>query len=107
MKFIFSKAEVFALPSVHEIFGMVLLEAMYFKTAIVSSHSAGAETLIENNISGIVIDDCDQYRWAETIKYLLDDKDLRNAFGRAAHERIIERFSWEAIAEIMMQSMSV
>jgi glycosyltransferase involved in cell wall biosynthesis len=50
LKYIYPLAKAFLLPSVLEIFGMVLLEAMYFGAPVVCSRNGGSLTLIEDGI---------------------------------------------------------
>lgn len=107
MKFVYEKADIFLLPSVKEIFGMVLLEAMYFGKSLISSHSAGADTLVETNISGIIIDTYDVTEWKNKIEELLDSDIRRMRMGEEAHERIVNYFSWDAIAEKMLDNMMI
>lgn len=51
IKDVYEHCDIFLLPSTYEIFGMVLLEAMYFNIPIVSSLNGGSSYLLsENNI---------------------------------------------------------
>ncbi|MFR1316080.1 MAG: glycosyltransferase family 4 protein, partial [Clostridium perfringens] len=54
LKFVYKEADIFVLPSKLEIFGMVLLEAMYFGVPTITSVNGGSSTLIKNNINGII-----------------------------------------------------
>lgn len=105
LKFIYETADIFTLPSLEEIFGMVLLEAMYFGTATVASHTAGAETLISNGKTGIILKDFEPHTWAYTYASLLNDPQLISDLGKAAKYSIRENFMWDGIAEKMLQYM--
>ncbi len=100
-KFVYEKANIFLLPSIQEIFGMVLLEAMYFGLPVISSHSAGADTLIQNNRNGIIVEEFDSNKWAKEILHLLENGQLRKKLGDAAHDTITTEFMWKNIAEKM------
>ena len=102
-KFVYEKADIFLLPSIQEIFGMVLLEAMYFGLPVVSSHSAGADTLIQNNSNGIIVEEFDSNKWADRIISLLDNKQIRDKLGKAAHNTIVTEYMWKNIAEKMKE----
>lgn len=97
LKFIYEEADIFLLPSLQEIFGMVLLEAMYFGVPVISSNSAGGETLIENNKNGIIVSDFNKEQWEEKICFLLDNKEIRTSIGRRASNTIKSQFMWESI----------
>jgi len=105
LQYIYKAADVFVLPSIHEIFGMVLLEAMYFGVPSIASGSAGAKTLIENNISGYVIENFDEQDWANKIEEILSDETLKRKMGLEASNRIRNKFTWINIAEIMLKRM--
>ena len=101
LKFIYEKSEIFLLPSLQEIFGMVLLEAMYFGVPTISSNSAGAETLISNEENGIIISEFDEDIWKEKICFLLDNESMRKKIGDKASETIINNFMWDNIVKKM------
>ena len=52
----FSDIDIFILPSAHETFGIVLLEAMLYNTPIITTNSFGPNDIINNDVDGIKID---------------------------------------------------
>lgn len=102
LKFIYKKADVFLLPSIQEIFGMVLLEAMYFGLPTISSHSAGADTLINNKQNGIIIDNFNVNKWVENISFILDNPILAKKYGDEASKTIRSEYLWDKIAGKML-----
>ena len=102
LKYIYPHADVFVLPSIKEIFGMVLLEAMYFGAPTVASASAGAKTLIVDGESGYIVKDFEFSIWAEKINVLLENAQLRKDMGEAASARIKNHFMWNIIVEKML-----
>ena len=100
-KFIYQAADVFLLPSVLEIYGMVLLEAMYFGLPVISSHTAGADLMIENGNNGIIIDEYDCNLWAKAMTDLYRDSSMRKSIGEAATKKITNEYMWSNIAENM------
>lgn len=105
LKYIYPNADVFVLPSVQEIFGMVLLEAMYFGVPSIASGSAGARTLIEDGKSGYIVEGFEPEEWAKKVSRLLENENLRNEIGKEAAERIRRYFMWDRIAENMLEEM--
>lgn len=77
-----------------EIFGMVILEAMYYGCKVVAWRAPGPEFIIEDGISGYLSSSED-----DLIKKIMDKKIISDA----AHERIVSRFIWEKTAEEMGQ----
>lgn len=92
-------AELFLFPTQYDIFGMVLLEAMYCGLPAVSSRNGGSATLIENGTSGVIVPEFDTCAWAEEITKLLADRNALRAMGAAAAGTIEEHFTWDRIAE--------
>lgn len=103
LKEIYKKTDIFTLPSRQEIFGMVLLEAMYFSVATIASGSAGAKTLIVDGESGLIIPDFDIKHWVEKLEFLLFDDDTRMVIGENAKKRIESSFMWDKIVKKMIK----
>lgn len=103
LKYIYPEAEMFLLPSIHEIFGMVLLEAMYFGLPVISSVNGGSKTLIDNNYNGVIVEKFEKTSWVEEVSNLLDDKIKSEDMGRFATETIKKNYLWDSICEKMME----
>lgn len=99
LKRIYEICDVFVFPTKFEIFGMVLLEAMAFGMSVVSSHNGGSSTLIIDNKYGTIEGDFDKTKWANAICTYLDNPDLRSDVRKEASERILNEFTWDKIAE--------
>lgn len=56
---IFLKNDIFILPSIHEPWGLVVEEALYFGLPVIVSNNCGACELIENGINGFLINPYD------------------------------------------------
>lgn len=100
-KYIYAMADLFLLASTQEIFGMVLLEAMYFGVPVVSSNSAGAQTLIKNGENGYIVPKFNELDWLTQIQLILDDTNLMQHISENAHSTILTKFSWKSIAQKM------
>ena len=105
LKFVYKKAYVFLLPSIQEIFGMVLMEAMYFGIPVVSSHSAGAGTLIRNGENGLIVDQFNVCSWKAAIERLLNDVNFASTLGDKANKTINKDFMWDSVANKMLKYM--
>ncbi len=107
LQYIYKAAYAFLLPSVQEIFGMVLLEAMYFGIPVVSSHSAGAGTLIRNNENGLIVEKFNTNAWKDAIQKLLENKEYAQKLGSAAKETIQKNYMWDSIADKMLEHINI
>ena len=75
-----------------EIFGMAILEAMYYENVVVATKAPGPSVIIKNNETGFLCDNEDEL----VDKIAAADK---RAIGQCAHRRVKERFVWERSAE--------
>ncbi len=95
----YREAELFALPSLFEPFGMTALEAMACATPVVASKFGGIRNVIESGRNGLLVDSENDTEFAEAMVGLLSDPDRADKIGRAGCGTIREEYSWEAIAQ--------
>lgn len=105
LKYIYKEAKVFILPSKLEIFGMVLLEAMYFGVPSVTSLNGGSSTLINNKINGVIIDNFSDNIWKMEIMKILEDKDYSNILRWNSSNTIKSNYLWKMISEKLIESI--
>jgi len=91
--------DVFLFPSKYEIFGMVLLEAMYFGLPTITTMNGGSMTLIKDKDTGIICDLNDVDSWCESIIGLLNDQTLRDKISVNASQLIKENYTWDALSD--------
>jgi glycosyltransferase involved in cell wall biosynthesis len=95
-------AALSVLPSVWENFPYALLEAMACGLPAVGTRTGGLPELIEDGVSGLVVPPADPPALAAALCTLLDDVSLRERMGRAARQRVEERFSVEKVVPDML-----
>lgn len=98
LKFIYPLAKAFLLPSKMEIFGMVLLEAMYLKTPVITSYNGGSATLIEGKETGLIVKDFNPDLWADAIRKYLNNPLYVEKVKKNAHNLIASQFNWKNLA---------
>lgn len=90
----FAIADVFALPSGEEPWGLVVNEAMCFSLPVVASDQVGATgDLVRGGVNGFVFRTGDARSLSEHLQLLLSDPVLRARFGQKSRE-IIEYWSY-------------
>lgn len=99
LRYIYPLAKAFLLPSVLEIFGMVLLEAMYFGAPVVSSRNGGSLTLMADGKCGQIVDEFDIEKWCDAISKYLDDPQYAKDVVEAAMKKVKEEYTWDAITK--------
>ncbi len=86
-------ATVVVQKSLHEGFGLTVAEAMWKQRAVVASAVGGIQDQIEDQRSGVLLaDPNDLDAFAQAVRDLLSHDARRLQLGRAARERVRERF---------------
>jgi L-malate glycosyltransferase len=80
-----------------ESFGLSILEAMCFGCPSVARQVGGIPEVVENNISGIIVDSDNPDALARALETLIRDPALRTALGLAAQRRAQDLFSAKVI----------
>lgn len=95
----YKQADLFIFTSNYEIFGMVLLEAMYFGIPVISSVNGGSTTLIHNGYNGYILEQFDEKKWVECILSVMKDKEEWKSLSMHAKETIRLHYTWDALAD--------
>ncbi len=88
-------SDIYVCASSEESFPRVILEAMAFQLPIVSTDVYGIKEQIEDKISGLLVPPDDHRLLSEKISLLLDNEALANELAVNAHDRVINRFSYD------------
>jgi D-inositol-3-phosphate glycosyltransferase len=94
----YAAADVCAVPSLTESFGLVALEAMACGTPVVGTRVGGLQTLIEHGESGLLVPAGDDQALADSIEQVLTDPRLRMHLAHGARDRA-EHFTWQSVGE--------
>jgi glycosyltransferase involved in cell wall biosynthesis len=86
-------SDVFVLPSRYEGMPNALLESMVIGKASVATDINGASELIEDGISGFLVESENTDQIFTKIKLLLHDHDLRKSMGDQAKKRVVRNFT--------------
>jgi starch synthase len=92
-------ASVFVVPSVYEPMGIVNLEAMACETPVVASAVGGIPEVVDDGVTGLLVPPADPPALAAAVNELLADPERAQRMGLAGRERVLERFTWRAVAE--------
>ena len=88
-----SSTDVFVLPSRSEGMGRVLQEAMASGVAVVASRVGGIPELVQDGVTGLLVDPDDPAALAQAIGVLLDDDALRQKLADAGHRFVADSYS--------------
>ena len=92
----YAHADLFALPSTGEGFGLVFLEAMAFSKAVVGAASGGTTDLVEEGINGLLVPPNNVGALVQALSRLLCDESLRAELGRCGAEIVRRKYQFAA-----------
>lgn len=95
--------DIFCFSSItkNEAFGVALAEGMYFKKPAVTFtiSGSGVNYVNMNGVTGIEVPNKDAKKYANAIKKLWENEELRTVYGKAAYQRVIDEFMFERFLE--------
>ena len=100
---LYRQASLFVLSSNEEGLGIVILEAMASGLPVVSTRSGGPQTCVLEGETGYLAPVGDASALAQGMRLLLEDRALRERFGRAARRAAEERFSIRVAGESFLK----
>lgn len=97
-------ADICIFPSHYESFGIACCEAMFMGKAVIGSTNGGMSEIIENNISGLLVEPKSAKNIADKIELLIENNELRLKLGQGASKRIRENYGAGAIVPLQIDN---
>jgi glycosyltransferase involved in cell wall biosynthesis len=105
----YSSALVTVLPSVYtdvygehrgapELLGLTLLESMACGTPVIATNVGAMPEIVEDGATGFVVPPNDSQSLAEKIQWLAANPNAAREMGERGRTRVLEAFTWEAVA---------
>ncbi|MFX1500827.1 MAG: glycosyltransferase family 4 protein [Promethearchaeota archaeon] len=96
-------SDIFLMPSIVEPesiegFGIVFLEANYFKLPVIGTYSGGIVEAIKDNETGLLVEENSIDDLVNKIYFLYKNKEIRKNMGEKGWQRVIESFNWDYLA---------
>jgi glycosyltransferase involved in cell wall biosynthesis len=98
-----ANTDIFVFPTYFELFPGVILEAMQFGKAIVSTFEGSIPDIIDDGINGLLVERRNAKSLAEAIASLLDDPNRRMQLAAAAKKKFFSEFTLEAFEKRMLE----
>ena len=92
----YAHADVFALPSTGEGFGLVFLEAMAFGVPVVGAAAGGVTDIIKDGVNGRLVPGKDLATLVGKLGQLLGDGAMRATLGKKGAEIVREKYQFQA-----------
>lgn len=93
--------DIFFNPSVTETFGNVTLEAMAAGVPVVAARASGAVGLVDDGLTGFLVEPCDIAAYADALSTLISDRDCRERMGSSGNKKAAD-YRWESINEAVL-----
>jgi len=98
-------ADVFVLPSLHENFGVAVIEAMASGTPVIVSNRVALGSVIRSSAAGLVIEPTvDALR--SSLRHILSNPAIGEDMGRRGREVALNTFTWERIVPAIVNVYS-
>jgi len=91
-----NQADIFALPSLDEAFGISILEAMLKNVPVVAMNHSGVSDIIKNGVNGYLADDLPEF--SSYLQTLIENPSKRMSFTQEASKGL-SNYDWNRIYE--------
>jgi glycosyltransferase involved in cell wall biosynthesis len=92
-------ATIFLLPSRHEPFGVVALEAWAAKKPVIVSKIGGLPSFIEDNKNGLLLEVDNAEVWRKAILDILEHKSMAKVLAKQGYQKLEKNFGWAVVSE--------
>jgi len=92
---VFAEADIFIHPTLNDCFPLVLLEAMQYSLPIVSTFEGGIPDIIDESVTGFLVQQNNAEALADKLEKLIKDSDLRQQMGTDGRLKFDKKFTLE------------
>ncbi|GEM_PF-3254933 len=100
---IMSQADIFVLPSWNEALGIAYLEALSLEIPFIGCKGEGCEEILKFGRCGLLVQPRDVDSLESAIRYLCENKDIRQEMGSMGAKIVAEHFGWERHAKKLVK----
>ena len=100
---VYRAADVVAVPSHNESFGLVALEAQACGTPVVAAAVGGLPVAVADGVSGLLVEGHEPQAWADALSSIALDPGLARGLARGATAHA-GRFSWDRTTDTLLRT---
>ena len=94
--------DVFVNSSNVESFGVNIVEAMACELPVVATPCPGPKEVIDNGITGVVLNGWDANELASELVKLVENPTLRMQYGKAGRKKVLREYDWSKNVETLI-----
>ena len=94
---ILKKSSMLVIPSRMESIPQVIKEAFFLKIPVIATNVGGIPELIENNVSGILVEPNNPEKLLEKINELIANEELAQKLAKNSHDFVMKNLTWEIL----------
>ncbi|NCD40855.1 MAG: glycosyltransferase [Bacteroidia bacterium] len=98
-------ADIFVQPSLHEGFGVSIVEAMLLGAAVIASNVGGIPDIIQSEVNGLLVKPADEQTLARAVCRLAADPALRRYLIKRACKDAEDRYDVAVITSRLLESL--
>lgn len=100
----YEKATVFCLPTQREPFGIVFLEAMFYRLPVITNRTGATPFIIEDGLSGYLLNNTVE-EYGRVLTDLLSDSKKCEALGAQSFEIAQKKYTWNNVGMLMANTI--
>lgn len=102
----YENASIFCLPTRIEPFGIVFIEAFFYKLPVISTNIGALPEIVSNGENGYLVDYNDTQELTEKLKTLISNPDQCKTFGERGYKSVKNKYTWEKTAQNMKKHIN-
>lgn len=99
----YAACDIFVLPSIHEPFGVVLLEAWACSKPVVISPLGNLQHTVQHNVNGLHLRNTTPEEIGGVLRQLLLDKERSKQLGTAGQLTAVQEYSWDLTIDRLLE----
>lgn len=102
----YKNASVFCLPTGREPFGIVFIEAFFYKLPIISTNLGALPEIVSNGENGYLVDYNNTQQLTERLIELISNPNKCKTFGEKGYYSTRERYTWEKTGQRIKKNIN-